>query len=156
MSSGVVLQKDSVRKKVLAYTTEASTWYLLKVSLTGTEFSLNHAKTGDEVTNEAKKRTYDIYIIEASSGDGDIGFSYLKKIVQTEDKGKVRVLMLIGEVPPIEANHIEAFGPLGFLECYFTKKRLNDTLKQLMEMKDTGCRVKGDSKFFDITMFDKK
>ena len=145
-----------VKKKITAFSAEISTRYLLSTSLDGYEYSLEFARSEEEFIALMKKQHGDIFVMEASGGDTDERFKPLQEAVALGAKGKIRLLVLLGEVPPAEANHMESFGPLCFLEVFFTRKRINDILKLLMEMKDTGCRVKGDSKFFDITLFGKK
>ena len=139
--------------KLLAYCVEISTRFLLESSVNPNDYSLEFSDTGEEFMDAVEKHAHQIYIIDASANEGDDKLRFFNQVTEKRYQGLRRVVLLMDKPMPPEANQMLSFGPLCFLEGYFTKARLAETLKQSMEIKDTGVRVKADPKFFDITKF---
>lgn len=146
----------SKQLRVLAFTREMSTRIMLEVSVNHRFFALEQTSSSTDFLQDVQKGNHDIYIIDASEGAENSRYRMLGAVSDLKKKGQTRVVLLVDEVPPAEANHMESFGPICFLECFFSAAKLNWTLKEVLQIKDTGCRVKGDSKFFDITVLTKK
>ncbi len=146
----------SQQLKVLAFTREMSTRIMLDTSISKRHFDLEQCRNTTDFMQNVKNGTHDIYIIDASTGAESTRYELLGRVSDLKKKGTTRVVLLVDEVPPAEANHMESFGPICFLECFFTAGRLNRMLAEVLKIRDTGCRVKGDSKFFDITVLTKK
>jgi hypothetical protein len=142
--------------RIFVYCPEISTRILLETSIDTTKYSIEYAHSKRDFEGAVEKRQHDIFIIDTSGEDGEDRFALLKSATSQYLKGLVRMLVLVDGVPNPSANRFFSFGPLCLLECFFTRERLNSTLNQIMEMKDTGSRVKIDPLFFDITIFSKK
>ncbi|MEW6201085.1 MAG: hypothetical protein AB1546_03860 [bacterium] len=145
-----------IRTNLLGYCPEISTRILLETSIDDRRYSIEYAETERDFVVAVEKRQHDIFIIDTSGNDGEDRLSLLKSATSQRLKGLVRMLVLLDRVPDPAANRMQPFGPLCFLECFFTRERLNSILTQIFEIKDTGVRVKIDPKFFDITIFSSK
>ena len=145
-----------IRVNMLGYCPEISTRILLETSIDANRYSIEYAQSERDFEVAVEKRQHDIFIIDTSGSDGGDRFALLKSATSQRLKGLIRMLLLVDSVPNPEANKMYPFGPLCFLECFFTRERLNSILNQIMEIKDTGVRVKIDPKFFDITIFSTK
>jgi hypothetical protein len=142
--------------KILANCPEISTRVLLETSLDADLWSIEYANSEEDFMSGVMGRRHDIFIIDAGDAEGDERMRLLKRATAQKLKGLVRILLLIDRVPPPAANRMNPFGPLCLLECFFTRARLNDTLKILLDLKDTGVRVKSDPQFFDVNVLKNK
>ncbi len=149
---------DSAQRNLLAYSTQFSTRFLLETVLSspGGSHTLEFAPLESDFLRAVNQKRFDAYIIDTSDSEGEERFRLLREITALKSKGITRILLLLDKLPPANADHMESFGPLCFLECFFTKQRLFDSLNRMFDMKDTGSRVKADDKFFDVTVFSKK
>jgi hypothetical protein len=142
--------------KILAHCPESSTRVLLEISLDADQWAIEYAQDENKFVAAVEKRSHDVYIIDAGDAEGDARLKLLRRATSQKLKGLVRFILLIDKVSPPAANRMHPFGPLCFLECFFTKARLNDTLKVLLDLRDTGVRVKSDPNFFDVKQLEKK
>ena len=141
------------RCKVLAYTTDATTRYLLDISVDKARYELQYANTGEDMMQAAQGRAADIFIMDGSGGQR--GTQMVRDIAAAKWKHLVRIVLLTDQQPKPGSSQMQAFGPFCMLEAFFTRPRLNATLGQALTIKDTGSRVKADDKFFDVTIFNK-
>ena len=146
-------QEQTLRQGVLAYTTDASTRYLLDVSIDKNKYDLRYANASEDVMEAAEKKSPDIFVLDGS--DGQRGTALVKDIAAAKWKHLVRVVLLMDQQPKPGSNHMQPFGPFCMLEVFFTRHRLNAALNEALTIKDTGSRVKADDKFFDVTIFNK-
>jgi hypothetical protein len=137
--------------KLLVFCSEISTRLLMEVSLNPNEYSLEFTTFPDEFKKQITANSHDIYVIDASTGEEGLKLRFFKEVAEMRFQGPRRIVLLFDRPMPPEVNGVQKFGPLCFIEVFFSRKRINDTLKQVMSIQDTGVRVKADSRFFDIT-----
>ncbi|MFA6450058.1 MAG: hypothetical protein WCX65_11340 [bacterium] len=138
--------------KLLCFIPEISTRILLETSLDPSTYNIEHNQVKEQFISEVGKRRHDIFLIDASDEKGDGRLKFLETAVSQQLKGPVRMLLLLDTIPPDAANQMQSYGPLCFIENFFTREKINSVLKQIMSMRDTGVRVKADPKFFDVTL----
>lgn len=143
-----------LKHRVLAYTTDATTRYLLEISIDTSKYELAYANTSEEAFAAAEKKSGDILVLDGS--DGQLGGDIVRNIADAKWKHLVRVVLLMDKAPKPGSNHMQPFGPFCMLEAFFTRQRLNATLNDALTIKDTGSRVRADDKFFDVTIFNKR
>lgn len=146
---------------ILAFSENISTRFLTEISLDPDKYSLSYADTSMALYDGIANNTHDIYIVDATDMIDDEKKSMLAmKILKSKFKHMVRLLLIVKDVPP-EVTGMEAFGPLRLIEFHFPKIKMSSLLNELAAIdesewkiaktKDTGCRIKGDDKFVDIT-----
>jgi hypothetical protein len=133
-----------------------STRYLLETLAEPDTYKIDFAHDAFALMDGVKKNSHDVYLIDTCNEKPEDRFRLLHEIEALRLKYLVRVLFIIDQVPPPEANAMSPFGPLCFMECFFTRKRMDDTFTKIMTIRDTGNRVKGTDGFFDITIFMRK
>jgi hypothetical protein len=138
--------------KLLCFIPEISTRILLETSLDPATYNIEHNQVKEQFISEVGKRRHDIFVIDASAEKGEGRFKLLEAAVSQQLKGPVRMLLIFDSALPDAANQMQPYGPLCFIENFFTKEKINSVLKQIMGMRDTGVRVKADPKFFDVTL----
>jgi hypothetical protein len=150
-------QTGAPRRNLLAYSTQFSTRFLLETVFFSSPglYTLEFAPLESDFLRAVNSKKFDAYIIDTSDSEGEERFRLLREITALKPKGITRILLLLDKMPPPNADHMESFGPLCFLECFFTRQRLLGSLNRIFDMKDTGSRVKADDKFFDVTVFSK-
>jgi DNA-binding NarL/FixJ family response regulator len=146
--------ETGLKHRVLAYTTDVATRYLLDICIDTGKFELQYANTSEDAFSAAEKKGVDILVLDSS--DGQLGADIVRRIADAKWKHLVRVVLLMDKAPKPGSNHMQPFGPFCMLEAFFTRQRLNATLNESLTIKDTGSRVRADDKFFDVTIFNKR
>ena len=141
--------------RVLAGNTDPTTEYMLDVCLDTKKYALEFSRDHSNFLNALTGNTHDIYMIDLSMSQAENKLEAVQQIAELNLRHKVRILALLDVAPPPEMNRMQSFGPFCALEVFFTRERLNKTLQELMDIKDTGSRVKADEKFFDVSIFKK-
>lgn len=147
--------------EILVFSENVSTRFLADISFNPNEYDVSFAGTAEEFMQGLANNSHDIYMIDTTDmADPEKKSALAMRILKSRFKHMVRLLMIVKEVPP-EVTGMEAFGPLRLIEYHFEKgkiKKLADELAAIDESEwkiaktqDTGCRIKGDEKFVDIT-----
>ena len=137
--------------KVLAYTEEPSTRYLIDIAIDTDKYALTYADSELEIRNVATRDVHDIYLIDISTRQGEERTRLLKDLAALKLKKKLPLLLLVDEIPPDNANHSEPVGPMCFVECYFTASRLNQMLEQVQSMNNNGVQGAKNPRYHDLT-----
>jgi DNA-binding NtrC family response regulator len=146
--------------KVCAFTPNASTRFMLEISLKPNEYDLSFAETPAEALSAARENNSHIFLIDVAKSSGEAGKGLARNISSMAVKHMLRLVLLVDEPQAAEANQMQSFGPLFLLEFNFNRQQLNKTLRDIMLMSgahqkahDTGSRVKSDPKFYNIKRF---
>jgi DNA-binding NtrC family response regulator len=146
--------ESGLKQRVLVYTTDTTTRYMMDISIDKNKYALDYANTTEDVLSAAQNRAADIFVMDSS--DGQRGADLVRNIAEAKWKHLVRIVLLMDKPPKPGSNHMQPFGPFCMLEVFFTRQRLNATLNEALTIKDTGSRVRADDKFFDVTIFNKR
>lgn len=147
-----VQENSKNRTSIKALCNQFSTRFLIEISLDPTKYELEFSDSEYDFSKSFEKHSHDIYVIDTSGSDRENNNEVFKSVIGLKIKG-LRQVILITPEPRTGMNRMHHFGPLCLVEANFSRARFNDTLRQVMSIKDTGVRVKSDSDFFDISIF---
>jgi hypothetical protein len=148
--------QSKIKLKLLAYCNPISTRVMMEISLSPYEYVLEFCDGERNFIEAVTKQTHDVYFIDATVGEGDAKLRFFKEVTSVKFKGLRRIILIVDRPMPAEADQMRPFGPLCFLECFFTRARMEQALKRVMELKDTGVRVADDPNYFDINKLKKQ
>lgn len=143
------------RLRVSALCSNFSTRFLLETSMNAEKHELVFCDNGMDFSDAFQKHTSDIYIIDTAGKDREENMHIFKVSTEMEFKGLRRIVLIVMDILPETRNRMMPYGPLCFIEVAFTRARLESTFREVMELRDTGVRVKMDEDFFDITKMKK-
>lgn len=147
--------ENAMKTGIAACTGHASTRYLLDVHTDRSRYRLDFAVDELDLLNAIRAKQYEIFVYDALGIPGEDRQRFIKTVTDMKLRHLARLLLIVEQPPAGSRAGMQSFGPFALIEGAFSKKRLNEVLMDLLNVKDTGSRVKGDDKFFDVTIFKK-
>lgn len=148
------------RIKVIAFSPNYSTRYLVEVALDPQVYALDMAPDEPCFLSAVRDNTHSVYVIDAARAASAAPGNLFKDMSGLVLKHMLRVVAIADKAPAENALKMTDFGPLAIIGFDFSRSAMVRAVQGVLHMsaewqpkRDTGSRVKADPKFYKEIRF---
>jgi DNA-binding NtrC family response regulator len=153
--------QDSREKiRILSWSPNFSTRFLLNIALDPARFDLEFAADGNAVLEAVKANTHGVYVLDAARAATAAPDGVFRDVSALALRHMIRVVAVADKAPDGDFSKMADFGPLAVIPFNFSRARLARAIDSVLTMKDawqarrdTGSRVKADPNFYKAKRF---